>query len=80
MSDATFSQDQVTALEQILGVKLPQQGFTLEVKPIVSALDEGQLDGVVGGLLPAVAQQVPGPVSTNQGQVQLPTLRWSAKI
>jgi hypothetical protein len=80
MSDSTFSKDQVAALEQILGVKLPQEGFTLEVRPIVSALDEGQLDGVVGGLLPAVAQASPLPVASNAAQVQLPTLRWSAKI
>jgi len=78
MSDATFSKDQVTALEKILGVKLPEQGFTLEITPVVSGLNDSQLDGVVGGLLPAVAPQV--PVSTNQSQIQLPTFRWSAKI
>ena len=82
MSDATFSKDQVTALEKILGVKLPEQGFTLEISPIVSGLNEGQLDGVVGGLLPAVSQQVAGDGSVRpvQQQLQIPTMRWSAKI
>ena len=32
-ADATFSKDQVTALEKILGVKLPEQGFTLRSPP-----------------------------------------------
>jgi hypothetical protein len=81
MSDATFSKDQVEALEKILGVKLPAQGFTLEISPIVSGLNEGQLDGVVGGVI-AISQQVPGPVSASpvQNQLQLPAMRWSAKI
>jgi hypothetical protein len=82
MSNATFSKDQVAALEKILGVKLPEQGFTLEITPGVSGLDESQLDGVVGGLLPAVAQQMPGDGSVHpvQNQLQLPAMRWSAKI
>ena len=79
MSDATFSKDQVEALEKILGVTLPKEGFTLEINPLVSGLDEKQLEGVVGGII-AVSQQVPGPVSANPGQLQLPQLRWSAKI
>jgi hypothetical protein len=81
MSDATFSKDQVTALEKILGVKLPEQGFTLEISPIVSGLNESQLDGVVGGII-AVSQQVPGPVSASPvpSQLQIPAMRWSAKI
>jgi hypothetical protein len=81
MSDATFSKDQVSALEKILGVKLPEQGFTLEIKPLVSGLDEGQLDGVVGGVI-AIAQQVSGDGSVMpvQQHLQLPNMRWSAKI
>jgi len=80
MSDATFSKDQVTALEQILGVKLPAQGFTLEITPVVSGLDESQLNGVVGGLLPAVAPQAQAAASTSPAQLQIPVMRWSAKI
>jgi hypothetical protein len=80
MSDATFSKDQVTALEKILGVKLPEQGFTLEITPVVSGLNESQLDGVVGGLLPAVSPQAQAAASTSPAQLQLPTFRWSAKI
>ena len=77
MSDATFSKDQVTALEKILGVKLPEQGFTLEISPIVSGLDESQLDGVVGGII-AVSQQVAG--SPAPQHLQIPAMRWSCKI
>jgi len=80
MSDATFSRDQVAALEQILGVKLPAQGFTLQITPVVSGLDESQLDGVVGGLLPAVSPQAQAAASTSPAQLQLPAMRWSAKI
>jgi hypothetical protein len=79
MSDATFSKDQVTALEKILGVKLPEQGFTLEISPIVSGLNEAQLDGVVGGII-AVTQQTPAAVSAAPAQLQIPAMRWSAKI
>lgn len=86
MSDGTFSKDQVASLEKILGVKLPEQGFTLEIKPIVSGLDASQLDGVVGGSgaqggsqLPGPVS-VPGPVSANPGPLQVPIIRWSAKI
>jgi hypothetical protein len=86
MSDGTFSKDQVVALEKILGVKLPEQGFTLEIKPIVSGLDEGQLEGVVGGVaVPAPAQgmpsaQVPGPLTQTTNPLEIPPFRWSAKI
>jgi hypothetical protein len=81
MSDATFSKDQVAALEKILGVKLPEQGFTLEINPIVSGLNESQLDGVVGGVI-AISQQVAGDgsVSPAPQQLQIPAMRWSAKI
>ena len=77
MAESTFSKEQVVALEKILGVKLPEQGFTLEIKPAGSAeLGDGQLDKVVGGII-AVK-----PVALQQ-QVALPELgqlRWSAKI
>ena len=78
MSDATFSQEQVAALEKILGVKLPEQGFTLEITPVVSGLNESQLDGVVGGLLPAVAPQA--AASASPAQLQIPAMRWSCKM
>jgi hypothetical protein len=80
MSDATFSKDQVAALEQILGVKLPEQGFTLAITPVVSGLNESQLDGVVGGLLPAVSPQAQAVASASPAQLQIPIMRWSAKI
>jgi hypothetical protein len=79
MSDATFSKDQVAALEKVLGVKLPEQGFTLEITPVVSGLNESQLDGVVGGII-AVSQQTPAAASSSPAQLQLPTYRWSCKI
>jgi hypothetical protein len=78
MSEPTFSKEQVVALEKILGVKLPEQGFTLEIKPIGSGqLDDAQLDGVVGGII--LQKGAAAPLH----QVGLPELgqfRWSAKI
>jgi hypothetical protein len=87
MGDGTFSRDQVTALEKILGVKLPEQGFTLEIKPIGSALDDQQVDAVVGGTgggyrttqqVPAV--QTPGLATDGPSALEIPIIRWSAKI
>ncbi len=78
---AEFSREQVEALEKILGVKLPEQGFSLEIKPLgASELEGGQLDGVVGGIvgpamLPSVAQKVAPGVD-----LDLPIRRWMAKI
>ncbi len=78
---AEFSREQVAALEKVLGVKLPEQGFSLEIKPLApTELEGGQLDGVVGGIggpatLPSVAQKVTPGVD-----LDLPIRRWMAKI
>jgi hypothetical protein len=87
LADSTFSRDQVTALEKILGVKLPEQGFTLEIKPLGSDLSDQQLDGVVGGTSQLTAQQggatsqMPGlPTAEGPASLQIPIIRWSAKI
>lgn len=79
MSDPTFSREQVAALEKVLGVKLPEQGFSLEIRPIGPApLSDAQLDQVVGGTASA---GVPGPLQVKQvGIPQIPIIRWSAKI
>lgn len=73
-----FSKEQVAALEKILGVKLPEQGFSLEIKPLgAGELTGEQLDEVVGGVnagLPAV-QKVSPAIS-----LDLPIQRWMAKI
>ncbi len=78
MSESTFSKEQVVALEKILGVKLPEQGFTLEIKPVGSGeLNEAQLEGVVGGT--DIILQRNNPLQ-QVGVPQLPMLRWSCKI
>lgn len=80
MSDSTFSREQAAALEKILGVKLPEQGFTLEIKPVGSGdLDDAQLEGVVGGTGIA-AHAAPLQQHVGVGVPQLPMLRWSCKI
>jgi hypothetical protein len=88
MADSTFSREQVAALEKILGVKLPAQGFTLEIKPLGTPLADQELDGVVGGSADAhrtASQAAPGSPTaglTTEGPsaLQIPISRWSAKI
>ena len=81
MAEQAFSKEHVQALEKILGVKLPEQGFSLEIKPLgASEIEGAQLDGVVGGIvgpsmLPSVAQKVTPGV-----ELDLPIRRWMAKI
>lgn len=78
MAEQAFSKEQVEALEKILGVKLPEQGFSLEVKPLgPTELDGAQLDGVVGGVGGA-AQAV--QKVTPAVDLDLPIRRWMAKI
>lgn len=74
--------DQVEALEKILGVTLPKEGFTLEVRPTTAAdeLDDTSLDHVTGGA--NTAPQVP---QVSKQQVKAPqqpvTLgKWLVKI
>lgn len=80
MAEKTFTREHVVALEKILGVKLPEQGFTLEIKPLApTELDPAQLDGVVGGT-GAQAQALHFTNQSQGGVVQIPTSRWTAKI
>lgn len=77
MSDAPFSKEQVAALEKILGVKLPEQGFTLEITPSgPEQLSDAQVDGVAGGIV------IHGNVAPLQeaGLIDPVRLRWSCKI
>ena len=78
MAEHAFSKEQVEALEKILGVKLPEQGFSLEIKPLGPTEIEGaQLDGVVGGVgAAAQATQKVAPAIN----FDLPIRRWMAKI
>ncbi len=79
MSDPTFSKEQIAALEKILGVKLPEQGFTLEIKAIgPTPLGDADLGEVVGGSGGDVARPMPAP--TPSAPVQLPSVRWTCKI
>ena len=51
MADKQLSKDKIEALEQILGVKLPEAGFELEIRPIGEGeLRSDELEGVSGGV------------------------------
>lgn len=84
MATQRLSKDHIEALEKILGVKLPAEGFALEIRPITAddEVDDQALDGVVGGVRKATAT----PAAANVQQVKkaapqgLDVNKWLAKI
>ena len=44
-----LSKDKLEALEEILGVKLPETGFEIEIRPLSGELRAEELDSVTGG-------------------------------
>jgi hypothetical protein len=81
MADQAFSKEQVEALEKILGVKLPEQGFSLEIKPLgPNEMGGAQLEQVVGGVVGPSMLPTPKNISPDIG-LKLPAVqRWLAKI
>ena len=76
MADRTLPKEQVEALEKILGVKLPEDGFSVEIKPLAKGeLNVAQLDVVSGG------KSSPGAASAD-GSVRFHIIgtNWSMKV
>ncbi len=75
MAGKALSPEQIESLEKILGVKLPEGGFSVEITPHAVQLPDGQLDAVSGG--------IPGnPVRLQGSPIRVNVLgnNWSMKI
>lgn len=81
MSGRDFSPEHVEALEKILGVKLPENGFSIDIRTLEDdAISDAELDHVAGGAARSAMAPRRVLVKVDGNLLQDFNKNWAAKV